>query len=190
MFGRRRNSSTDTAAVESIEKIGGKGRPTPTRKEAEAARKARLQPAKGSKAQKARSREQVREQRMKTREAMNTGDEKYLPLRDKGPVKRYVRNWVDTHRTIGEFMLPLFFVVFMCLFFIPAAVNFGTYAWLAIILAMSFDGIRVSRAVKAGVRERFGDEETKGITWYALSRSWQMRRLRLPKPQVKPGDSI
>lgn len=190
MFGRRRNSSTETQAADYVEKAGGKGRPTPTRKEAEAARKARLQPTKGRKASGARNKEQVREQRIKVREAMNTGDEKYLPLRDKGPVKRYVRNWVDSHRTIGEFMLPLFFVVFMSLFLIPAAVSFGTYAWLAIIIAMTIDSLRVSRAIKAGVRERFGEDETKGITWYALTRAWQMRRLRLPKPQVKPGDSI
>lgn len=190
MFGRRRNSSPDTEAADTVEKVGGKGRPTPTRKEAEAARKARLAAPKGRKGAKSQSREQVKEQRAKVRDAMNTGDEKYLPLRDKGPVKRYIRNWVDSHRTIGEFMLPLFFVVFMSLFFIPAAINFGTYAWLAIIIAMTFDSLRVSRAIKAGVRERFGEQETKGITWYALTRAWQMRRLRLPKPQVKPGDEF
>jgi hypothetical protein len=190
VFGRRRNSSTDSDAAGAVDKVGGKGRPTPTRKEAEAARKARLAAPKGRKGSGARSREQVREQRAKTREALNSGDERYLPLRDKGPVKRYVRNWVDTHRTIGEYLLPVFFVAFILLFFVQAAAALGTYAWLAIILAMAVDSVRVSRGVKAGVRERFGNEETKGITWYALTRAWQMRRLRLPKPQVKPGDSI
>jgi hypothetical protein len=190
VFGRRRNSSTEAETAPEVEKVGGKGRPTPSRKEAEAARKARMTPPKTRKAQNARSREQVREQRAKAREAMNTGEEKYLPLRDKGPVKRYIRNWVDAHRTIGEFMLPLFFIVFLSLFFIPAMYRFGTYAWVAIILAMTVDSVRVSRAVKAGVRERFGEDQTKGITWYALTRAWQMRRLRLPKPQVKPGDPI
>lgn len=190
VFGRRRSSSTEAEAAPEVEKVGGKGRPTPSRKEAEAARKARMTPPKTRRAKSAQGREQVREQRAKAREAMNTGEEKYLPMRDKGQVKRYIRNWVDAHRTIGEFMLPLFFIVFLSLFFIPAMYQFGTYAWIVIILAMTVDSIRVSRAVKAGVRERFGEDETKGITWYALTRAWQMRRLRLPKPQVKPGDPI
>ena len=188
MFGRRRNSSTDTEAASTVEKVGGKGRPTPTRKEAEAARKARLTAPKGRKGAKSQSRDQVKEQRAKVREALNTGDEKYLPLRDKGPVKRYVRNWVDAHRTIGEYMLPIFFVGLMVLIFIPATATQGPILWMAIIVLMAIDGFRVVRGVKAGVRERFGDDETKGIAWYALTRAWQMRRLRLPKPQIKAGD--
>ena len=88
-------------------------------------------------------------------------------------------------------MLPLFFVVFMSLFFVPAAVNFGH---LCVARDHPRDGHRRlacrRAAIKAGVRERFGEDETKGIAWYALTRAWQMRRLRLPKPQVKPGDSI
>jgi len=191
VFGRRRNNSTDTEAASTVEKAGGKGRPTPTRKEAEAARKARLAAPKGRKGAKAQSREQMREHRARAQEALKTGDEKYLPARDKGPVKRYVRNWVDAHRTIGEFMLPIFLVLFLGLFFVPVLATSGQYLWFVIIAFMAIDGFRVTRGVKAGVRERFGDdEETKGLSWYALTRAWQMRRLRLPKPQVKPGEEF
>lgn len=167
----------------------GKGRPTPTRKEAEAARKERMSPPKGRKAQNSRQRDQVRANRAKVREAMTTGDERYLPARDRGPVRRYVRDWVDSHRTIGEFMLPVFFVAFLLLYVVQTAA-LGTYAWILIIVAMTLDSVRVVRGVKAGVRARFGEAETKGITWYALTRAWQMRRLRLPKPQVSAGDDI
>ena len=55
---------------------------------------------------------------------------------------------------------------------------------------MAADSIRVVRGLKAKIRERFGDDKTKGIAMYAVMRSWQMRRLRLPKPKVKAGDAI
>jgi hypothetical protein len=189
VFGRRRSGAEEAEAIPEVAKDGGKGRPTPTRKEAEAARKARMTPPKGRKAANARQREQVRSQRAKVREAMNTGDERYLPARDQGPVRRYIRDWVDSHRTIGEFMLPIFFVAFILLYIVQTA-GLGTIAWSLIIVAMGIDSVRVVRGVKAGIRERFGEAEAKGNTWYALSRSWQMRRLRLPKPQVSPGDTI
>ena len=32
----------------------------------------------------------------KQREALANGDERYLPARDKGPVRRFVRDYVDS----------------------------------------------------------------------------------------------
>jgi hypothetical protein len=189
VFGRRSKSEeVELADLES--KVGGKGRPTPTRKEAEEARKARLAAPKGRRGQTARTKDQARDARAKMRAAMETGDDKYLPARDKGPVKRYVRDYVDSRRTIGEFLLPVFFVVFVVILLAPQYSGFGSFAWLFIIAMMVVDSIRISRGAKAGVRERFGDDETKGVTMYAVMRGWQMRRLRLPKPQVQHGDSV
>jgi hypothetical protein len=198
VFGRRTSGSSespanDAAAAEAAaeERLGGKGRPTPTRKEAEEARKRRLAPARTRKAQMARQRERNRAERAKMRQAMETGDEKHLPARDRGPVKRFIRDYVDSHRTVGEFLIPLFFVIFITVAINNAvAAAIGTYAWVTVLLAMIFDSIRVTRGVKKGIRDRFGDEETKGVTFYTLTRSWQMRRLRLPKPRVKAGDKI
>lgn len=139
----------------------------------------------------ARQRERARGDRAKVKSAMETGDEKYLPARDRGPVKRFVRNYVDSRRTIGEFLIPLFFIIFIAVAINNAvAAAIGTYAWITVLFLMVFDSIRVVRGVKKAIRERFGDAETQGITFYTLTRSWQMRRLRLPKPQVKPGDKI
>jgi hypothetical protein len=55
---------------------------------------------------------------------------------------------------------------------------------------LAIDSVRVMRGLKAGIRSRFGDAATKGITMYALTRAWQMRRLRLPKPMMKPGQPL
>jgi hypothetical protein len=201
MFRRRYSASPETesesaaasgaAGTDTPSQSSGKGRPTPTRKEAEAARKQRMAPPRTRKEASQRQREQVRSQRAKVRQAMETGEERYLPARDRGPVKRFVRDWVDSHRTVGEFLIPIFFLIFILVAVnnqIAAAI--GTWAWLTVLVAMVADSIRVMRGVKKGLRERFGPDATKGITFYTLTRSWQIRRFRLPKPQVKPGDSI
>ena len=67
-----------------------KGRPTPKRKDAVAARKvSSLAPA-STKEEKKRAKDAARAARIASRAAYLRGDENALPLRDKGPVKRYV----------------------------------------------------------------------------------------------------
>ena len=191
MFGRRSSPPPPEPAGEVAVKGAGKGRPTPSRKEAEAARKKRMAPPRNRKEAAARRKEAVRASRAKVREAMETGEERYLPARDQGPVKRYVRDYVDTHRTIGQFLIPIFFVIFMLVFIQTGwAALLGEAAWLIVIVLLALDSLRILRGVKSGIRSRFGDDATKGIAMYTLLRSWQMRRLRLPKPRVKPGDPI
>src|SRR4051812_45926641 len=83
----------------------GKGRPTPTRKEKEEARKRPLVSSDRTAARKA-SREQMAEARERARIGMARGEEKYLPMRDRGPQKKYVRDYVDARFSIGELMIP------------------------------------------------------------------------------------
>ena len=168
----------------------GKGRPTPTRKEAEEARKQRLTPSRDRKASAALARQRAGDQRAKVRQAMQTGDERYLPARDRGPVKKFVRDYIDTRRTIGEYLLVVFFVAVVLGWTVPGIAAVSGWAFLVILVAMFADSVRVVRGVKSEVRKRFGDDQTKGIAMYAVMRAWQMRRLRLPKPQIKHGDPI
>ncbi|MGH3501315.1 MAG: DUF3043 domain-containing protein [Nocardioidaceae bacterium] len=169
----------------------GKGHPTPKRKESEAARKKRMAPPRNKKEANKLHRERMKAQRVKQREAMQGGDDRYLPARDQGKVKRFIRDYVDVHRTIGEFLIPIFIIIFVLVYIRTAwAAAMGTYMWIVILLLLAFDSTRIVRGVKRGITERFGAEETSGITMYTLMRSWQMRRLRLPKPQVKAGQEI
>ncbi len=190
MFGRRSPSESQPTTVEP--KPGGKGRSTPTRKEAEAARKQRVSSGSTRKDKSAHTRQARKNNRILQQQALaGTGDDRYLPSRDQGPVKRYVRDYVDSHRTMGEFLLPVFFLVFAVLFVGGdryAAI--GSYAWLAIIALMIADSIRIVRGVKSEISKRFGVAQTKGVAMYAVMRAWQMRRLRLPKPLVKAGDTL
>jgi hypothetical protein len=168
-----------------------KGRPTPKRKDAVAARKvSSLAPA-STKEEKKRAKDAARAARIASRAAYLRGDENALPLRDKGPVKRYVRNYVDSRKSIGEYFLPIIFVV-LFLTLIPSAIfQIGSIAIMYSVLLISvIDGIFLSRRIKRAVAEKFPDAEVKGIGMYGWLRSTQMRRMRTPKPQIKVGESF
>jgi hypothetical protein len=192
MFRRRAPSSKTEVADGVADTIsGGKGRATPTRKEAEAARKQRLAAPRTRKEQQAARKAQLQQSRDRQRVALSTGDDRYLPARDKGPVRRFVRDYVDSRWCVGEILVPLFFVIFLILALAPASVSaLGVYAWMVLLLVMAADAVRVVRGVKAGIRQRFGEADTNGVAMYAVLRALQMRRLRLPKPLVKHGQSI
>jgi hypothetical protein len=171
-----------------VEESTGKGRATPTRKEREAANKRPLVPNDRKQATRdARVRQQ--ELRDKARVGMANGDEKFLPLRDKGPQKRYVRDYVDARFNLGEFLIPAMFVVILLTLVpapeIQAGVMLGLYAFVVLVIADSiFLGFRLLKRMRA----KFGaDKIERGIRWYATMRALQFRRLRLPKPQVKRG---
>jgi hypothetical protein len=168
-----------------------KGRPTPKRKEAQSKRiVSSLAPA-SSKEEKKRAREQSRAARNAARAAYLRGEESAMPLRDRGPARRFVRNLVDSRKSIGEYFLPIIFIVLLLSIFPVAALQYGGIALMyAVLLAAVVDGIFLSRKIKREVRNRFPDSPTKGLGLYGWLRSTQMRRLRTPHPQVKPGDSL
>ena len=166
----------------------GKGRPTPKRKEAEVKRGASLAPAL-TKAEKKAQREQLRSQRAAQRSAFMRGEENAMPPRDRGPVRKFVRNYVDSRINIGEYFLPFIFVVLLM-----SLTRNQNIAILSILLMYSImlvaivDGLLLGRRIKRQVKERFPNESTRGIAIYAFLRSTQMRRMRAPAPQVKRGD--
>ncbi len=106
-----RRSKTETPAPESTPaKAGGKGRPTPTRKEAEAANKARAKAPRTRKERAASQRSSRAESSRQMRQAMKSGDERYYPARDRGPVRRFVRDFVDSRFSLIELVIPLLLV--------------------------------------------------------------------------------
>jgi len=166
-----------------------KGRPTPKRKEAEAARKvSSLAPA-STKAEKERAKAAAKSARVAQRAAYMRGDESALPLRDKGPVKKYVRNYVDARRSIGEYFLPVIFIV-LFLTLIPNPIfQIGSIAIMYTVLLISvIDGFLLTRKLKREVSVKFPGAELKGIGMYGWLRSTQMRRMRTPKPAIKAGE--
>jgi hypothetical protein len=167
-----------------------KGRPTPKRSEAEALRRAVVKPPANRKEAAKRARETRRAAMTKQREALLSGDERHLPVRDRGPVRRYARDFVDAKWHVAEFFLPIA-VAILVLSMMPsmAARNFALLMWLAVIVLIVFDSFLMTRRLKKALRARFPDESLKGASAYALMRTLQMRRMRLPRAQIKRGES-
>lgn len=187
MFGRQKTPAE--APSTRVDRPGAKNRPTPKRSEVEAARKRPLVPADRKGAAKA-AREQVRSERLKSREAMMTGDERYLPPRDKGPVRRFVRDYVDARWNFGEFFLIVAMVVVVLTLSPNSTMRLvATLAlWVTVLLCL-VDGFLLFRQLKKRLRAKFGEEALAGGTArYGVLRAFQMRRIRLPKPQVKRGE--
>ena len=163
----------------------GKGRPTPKRKEAESKRKVSSLSPIVTKDQKRASKAQARQNRSAERAAYLRGDESALPLRDRGPARRFVRNYVDSRRSTGEYFLPVIFVVLMLTLIRNQTIQLGAIALMyAMLLVAVIDGILLTRKIRKEVETQFPGTNTKGLGMYAWLRSTQMRRLRAPYPQV------
>ncbi len=195
MFGRNKKTADEILQDEAPETPAEqeakrtpqpKGAPTPTRREREAARKRPLVPD-DRKAARQAQREHLRDLRQKQRVAMETGDEKYLPPRDRGPQRRFARDWVDARFGIGEWML-LLVLAFLFISFVltdEARLMLSQVLWL-FVLAVVVECWWIARQVRKRLELKFGEAE-RGVRFYAAMRALQIRRLRLPKPMVKRG---
>jgi hypothetical protein len=139
-----------------------------------------------------RMRERQRAERLEAREGMARGEEKYLLARDKGPVRRLVRDIVDSRRTMGTFFFGTTFVVMLVGF--NRSLNPNIYLaanalFAVMFLATAIDSLLISRTVKRLVKERFPDtgERLGRLYFYAIMRAISFRFIRNPKPQVKIG---
>ncbi len=189
MFGRKR----DTAQTQPAEGTAAehdpqapKGRPTPSRKEAESARKSSIRTPKNTKEGKQAARERDREERARTRAGMMAGDERYMPARDRGPARKFVRDYVDSRFTLAEFFIFVAIGVILLGFINNPAlqwyISMGFFLFTTLIV---LDLVIMLFQMNRRARAEFPDKaERKGITLYAALRVLQFRRLRLPPPRV------
>lgn len=164
----------------------GKGRPTPSRAEQEAARKRPL--VANTKEAKERARAELAQQREKARIGMAAGEDRYLPQRDKGPQRRFVRDWIDAGVHVGEGILPFMVLVIVATFLPIPEIQYWSFValWLYLIIAV-IDMVITAFRMRRAARKKFGDRLEKGLSWYGSMRTIQMRFMRLPKPQVRRG---
>jgi hypothetical protein len=181
-----KTAEPEQATVEA--KTGGKGRPTPSRKEAEAAARARAKAAYDAKGSRKAQRQQRSVAAAKMREAMRTGDERYLPARDKGPVRRFIRDYVDSRLCVGEFLLPLLVVIMVLQAGTNATMQKASNdLWFATIVLTALDTAWMLWRLRQQLKVRFPDEETRGSSFYAIMRMLQLRPMRQPKAKVRLG---
>ncbi len=162
----------------------------PVAREQEAARKRPLVP--DTKEAKARAKADLATQREKARVGMAAGDPKYLPARDQGPQRKFVRDFVDGGWHLAEFVMPAMVLVILATFVPLPAVQYYSFVglWIFILFVVG-DMVITSIRVKQLAKAKFGEGRVeKGLGWYGAMRIVQMRFLRLPKPQVKRGHKV
>ena len=198
MFRRQRSATTDDQQLSSGDaasetageaKAQGKGRPTPKRRDAEAARKGKVAAPKDRKQARARMREERVKERERVATALRTGDERHYPARDQGRSRRIARNWIDGRRNVGEIFWPLV-ITALVLLVIPVprlqqmstVLLLGFYAFVVTDSAWSLFGLR--RVLQEYIPD---PSERRGALPYAFGRSLQSRRRRRPAPIVERG---
>ncbi len=202
MFGRnkdRREAATQTTE-EPVVRPGAKGRPTPRRREAEQRHRRTIgSPSRASAVRPGATKDEKRTaraadrqaraaERAKQREALMTGDERHLPPRDKGPARRFVRDYVDARWNAGELFIPVALVILLAsLVPVTIVARASLVALYALVLWVIIDSVLLRRRLTKLTTGKFGDK-AHGAAGYGMMRALQIRRTRLPRPQVKRGE--
>ncbi len=157
--------------------------PTPSRREAEAARRERLNPSLSPK-----------ELRAKERQAKAAMRDEQFSKAEATPGKVLLRDFVDSRRGIAQWSLPLMMITLAVSLavsmFSPEAATSITVFTYSMFLLIILDLIVMWRRFRKLAAQRIPNESLKGLLGYMLNRSINLRRLRMPAPRVKPGDPI
>jgi len=184
-------AASDNGMARSSAITAGKGKPTPKRSEAERRRRQPYTAPKDRKEAARTSRDRQRTDRTRRMEAVRRGEEWAMPPRDRGPVKALARDYVDSKRRVSEYYMYGLLVLLVLLFIrAPIVQTIVPLLVLAAVLIMGIEGVLIGRKVKSLAAERLPGQSTRGLALYSAMRALQIRRLRVPKPRVKPGDSI
>jgi hypothetical protein len=169
----------------------GKGKATPTRKEREAANKRPLVGDRSKEAKKA-ARIAAGAKRNEARLGMLAGEDRYLAPRDKGPQKKFARDYVDSRFSVGELVLPTVFLALIFNTIDNLQLQLAVLGCLwALFIFIFINAWLLGRGTLSALSKKYGAENVeKGVRMYVAMRSIQMRPMRLPKPQVKRGTKI
>jgi hypothetical protein len=179
--------------TDQLVKAGGKGRPTPKRSVAQGRRPGPPPPPPTTRKEAyRRMRENQAARRVEGRQAAARGDDSYLPARDRGPVRKLVRDVVDSRRNVGSFFLAIAGVALIGTVVPSLTVrSYASFLLFGFFLLLIVDSVLLSRRIRKKVAERFPEEKnTRGVVWYGISRSTMIRRWRFPKPDVALGADI
>jgi Protein of unknown function (DUF3043) len=183
LFRRNNEAVTPEPAATTVDPVstGKKDRPTPTRKEAEAARRQRMTTTLSKKEARAVASRQSREQRMKA-----------VSAREATPEKVLMRDYIDARFNLGEFLLPAVVVILLVTVvgsYWPEVTLISTVAMYLFIIAVFVDGYLMWRGFKKVLASRLPKASPKGLLMYGMARSTQIRRFRSPAPRIKRGEA-
>ncbi|MCV2491314.1 DUF3043 domain-containing protein [Geodermatophilus sp. YIM 151500] len=189
-------TTTDAGGDASAEQLTqqGKGRPTPRRSEAQGRRPGPPPPPPTTRKEAyKRMRAQQAAGRANVRAAAAAGDDAALPARDRGPVRKLVRDVVDSRRNIGSLFVAVAGVALIGTVVPSLAVrSYATFLLFFYFLLLIADSFVLGRRISRTIAERFPEakQRTRGAVWYGISRSTMVRRWRFPKPTVPVGAKV
>lgn len=186
---KKEDKAQEPVEQKAQEPTAGKGRPTPKREDAQAQNLRPLVPKDRDASRKA-AKARMRERENAEYEAMQTGDVNHMPKAERLPWRIYIRDYVDARFNLGEFFIPVAFVILVVSIFV-------TYKWPTLALplmvlmyvylfAVIIDIAIMWRKLKKKLIEKYGEKSVaRGMrsASYAWSRAIQIRRWRLPKPR-------
>jgi hypothetical protein len=187
LFRRTGNQTSDPEPVQASVPgpppgVRKKAGPTPSRREAEAARRQRVNRTLTKKEARAESARQARTQRVRA-----------MSARDNTPEKALLRDYIDSRFSVGELLLPSLVVILAGSFLgarYPGVTLVATLAMYLFILLVLFDGmVLMWRGYKRVLDERLPGTPTRGLRLYGMNRCIQIRRIRMPPPRIKRGEA-
>ncbi|MBT8227687.1 MAG: DUF3043 domain-containing protein [Dactylosporangium sp.] len=168
------------------------GQTTPKR--ARNARRAAEPPPSNRREAYRRMRERTRTEREERKQAMASGDARFMLKRDRGPTRALVRDIVDYRLTVGTwFFAGALIVLVGSNAMMPLEIRFASnILWILLATATIIDSILLCRKIKTLVRERLPETEEKmgSLYFYGVMRGITFRRMRMPRPRIKLGESF
>ena len=158
-----------------------KNRPTPSRKQAQAARLEALHP-----------KLTPRQARAADAAARAKREDMTIQARENTPVRVLMRNYIDARWSVTEFMVPLLLVMIAPVFLLNNYPMLSTVVtavvWGAMLVAIG-NIAWAWRGFRRELAQRYPHESTKGLLMMFISRMIMMRRMRQPAPAIKRGDT-
>jgi hypothetical protein len=187
-------------AADEARPANAKGRPTPKRRDSSPRRAPIVEAPRNRREASAWQRQQRRQARPSTaigkpmtasqrREAMARGDAAVLPRTHQGPTRKLARDYVDSRRLFGNYLLFAFVPLILALVTRISFLNIITVVIFALFVG---ECLISGRRIIALSRERGNNNPGSALSvgLYAGSRAYLPRRWRLPRPQVNLGDEI
>ncbi len=172
-------STSDPPATEEPGRPAGKGAPTPSRKQAESARRERINPVLTPK-----------ESRARERQARIKRQNRAVEDTEKRPERVLLRDHIDARWNFAEFLLPVMLVVLAVSFLAsrwPSLVLYTTLATWGLLFGAIVDVTFMWQRYKKLLAQRYPGTSPKGLLMIAINRSMSIRRFRVPPPRIKRG---
>jgi len=156
--------------------------PTPSRREAEAARRQRVTRTMSKKEARMEASRQARARRMRA-----------MTARDNTPEKALLRDYIDARFSVGELLLPSLVVILLASFLgagfprVALLATLGMYLFIILVLLDAL--VFMWRGYKRVLAERLPNASTRGLKLYGMNRCIQIRRFRMPPPRIKRGEA-